>query len=432
MKAQKSVFIPYLLHNEIQKYFLARNKDMSFLKTFATGLYPADESFERSNRFSIMAENLLLYETCYISFDDYLYLCEKIKIDVLLELLKTEAIKVIDTKKLTMGCVFGMSKSQYLTLFPTDSNRDIINELKNKISNLDINEQLGKDLIFWSDKQVHNISRIDQFVENITNESMKDLENNSIRRFLGIDEMGGPDLKLPAYENFKLNRIFFLNYSLQMASHLGVKNVHNESIISELFNNKVGRYVNSELEQANNNFVKILDFEGMRDVNNYILNGILSFSDILKIRESKNCIRFRDWIHNNNILSTISPEDKNDITAVYNEACKESKNFYNDRISKVLRIGIPEIVGLFGIGGTIISKSLQGTDFAINKLLNGWKPNLFIDSEFRNYIEKRLSIRKLQDENEKIIKIYGRVSRNSVCPCGSGKKYKKCHGKNVS
>jgi preprotein translocase subunit SecA len=24
---------------------------------------------------------------------------------------------------------------------------------------------------------------------------------------------------------------------------------------------------------------------------------------------------------------------------------------------------------------------------------------------------------------------WGRVSRNAACPCGSGKKYKQCHGK---
>ena len=26
--------------------------------------------------------------------------------------------------------------------------------------------------------------------------------------------------------------------------------------------------------------------------------------------------------------------------------------------------------------------------------------------------------------------IWGKVGRNSQCPCGSGKKYKNCHGKN--
>jgi hypothetical protein len=46
---------------------------MSFAKAFVTGLYPPDSN-EKDYKYSILAENLLLYDTCYISFDDLLYL----------------------------------------------------------------------------------------------------------------------------------------------------------------------------------------------------------------------------------------------------------------------------------------------------------------------------------------------------------------------
>ena len=31
-------------------------------------------------------------------------------------------------------------------------------------------------------------------------------------------------------------------------------------------------------------------------------------------------------------------------------------------------------------------------------------------------------------EKKNIIRKHGKIGRNSKCPCGSGKKYKRCHG----
>ena len=32
------------------------------------------------------------------------------------------------------------------------------------------------------------------------------------------------------------------------------------------------------------------------------------------------------------------------------------------------------------------------------------------------------------EEKRAIGRLYGKVGRNAQCPCGSGKKYKRCHG----
>ena len=42
--------------------------------------------------------------------------------------------------------------------------------------------------------------------------------------------------------------------------------------------------------------------------------------------------------------------------------------------------------------------------------------------------EKREEIQK-ELKNSKTIRNENKVGRNDPCPCGSGKKYKKCHGK---
>lgn len=33
------------------------------------------------------------------------------------------------------------------------------------------------------------------------------------------------------------------------------------------------------------------------------------------------------------------------------------------------------------------------------------------------------------DESRRLHMVHGKIGRNERCPCGSGKKYKKCHGK---
>ena len=44
-------------------------------------------------------------------------------------------------------------------------------------------------------------------------------------------------------------------------------------------------------------------------------------------------------------------------------------------------------------------------------------------------VEKRAEIQK-QYKESKIVRNFDKVGRNDACPCGSGKKYKKCCGKN--
>ena len=36
-----------------------------------------------------------------------------------------------------------------------------------------------------------------------------------------------------------------------------------------------------------------------------------------------------------------------------------------------------------------------------------------------------------QEQKKTPIPVHGKIGRNDPCPCGSGKKYKKCHGKNL-
>jgi preprotein translocase subunit SecA len=50
-------------------------------------------------------------------------------------------------------------------------------------------------------------------------------------------------------------------------------------------------------------------------------------------------------------------------------------------------------------------------------------------SELQEIHEKAVTIGKGSDNNTSTVKKEETIGRNDPCPCGSGKKYKKCHGK---
>ena len=46
--------------------------------------------------------------------------------------------------------------------------------------------------------------------------------------------------------------------------------------------------------------------------------------------------------------------------------------------------------------------------------------------------ETQLSTNSTQEQKRQPVHVEKKVGRNDPCPCGSGKKYKNCHGRNVS
>ena len=58
---------------------------------------------------------------------------------------------------------------------------------------------------------------------------------------------------------------------------------------------------------------------------------------------------------------------------------------------------------------------------------------MLVRAEIRQNIErKEVSKKKITNESDEAVKKQAKstkVGRNDPCPCGSGKKYKQCHGK---
>ena len=44
--------------------------------------------------------------------------------------------------------------------------------------------------------------------------------------------------------------------------------------------------------------------------------------------------------------------------------------------------------------------------------------------------ERKMIVNQSEDAEKKPVRVGDKIGRNDLCPCGSGKKYKKCCGKN--
>lgn len=95
----------------------------------------------------------------------------------------------------------------------------------------------------------------------------------------------------------------------------------------------------------------------------------------------------------------------------------------------IMKWVVPTIIGVLNTPLGIVSSAIE--NFFISKILEGWNPNLFLDdilSKKLNALEKKFD---LEQERRIIVDRFKGIQRNDLCPCQSGKKFKKCHGANI-
>lgn len=69
--------------------------------------------------------------------------------------------------------------------------------------------------------------------------------------------------------------------------------------------------------------------------------------------------------------------------------------------------------------------------FILNRVANGWHPNFFLDDKIKASIDKCIKEKEKEEKQELLRQRFKGVGRNDPCPCGSGKKFKYCHGRDL-
>ena len=158
--------------------------------------------------------------------------------------------------------------------------------------------------------------------------------------------------------------------------------------------------------------------KGFPDLGQLFIDKIINLDDILRIRDNFNGKIFRYW------AKTTDYEEE----VMRQEIMNSVHNILGTKCLQPLRM---LACNLIGIGGFLPGVAASAFDsYVLDKVLKGWHPNFFLDNELKRIIDKSVEENNKTNKDAFREQMFKGVGRNDPCPCGSGKKYKKCHGRN--
>lgn len=171
---------------------------------------------------------------------------------------------------------------------------------------------------------------------------------------------------------------------IYISEKANLTHIFSEDILGDVIKDKILAGCSNKMTRAdiNNEFQKLTKVIRVPDVVEAVKQGIFSPKDILKIRETKNCKEFRDWLHTNAQFE-LSDGDNQDIVAAYIDALGK-KDIIDKLPIKILRFVSTSLLGF--IPGLGIPVSFIDS-FVVDKLRT-WRPNIFIN-DYRKRAQKR-------------------------------------------
>ncbi len=240
-----------------------------------------------------------------------------------------------------------------------------------------------------------------------------DFSNIKLRADLGIkserpDDLDVNDIPMAA-------RIASILFSLAMQDSLKVDAVALDGFSMPYLNKKFSSF-GPKANVTTEPFEKILNMKGIPGIYGLYKNKILSMRDILEIRDSCNGRVFRHWYEST---------DYNEDEAFRTILNRPSESFK----SRFARFVYPAVTGVFSTAGGVAAAAIDS--FLVSRIIEGWRPSLFLDDVLKNSIDMRVAEAEASRARSEIQERFGNIGRNDLCPCGSERKFKKCHGKDL-
>lgn len=367
------ILIPYITHRNINhKYFVQyKLQNGKIIRSLASsGLYPEKQPND-SQSFIKVVEPLLLFDEIYITKDDLIYLYTLIDLPILKDLLNRKILIPINTESFRF--INNYDPDTSLTVFMTDKG------LKGKAGFPERRDIMPQSIKRLFEDSCYCFQNTNRFIEKIINSSNTDLQNQKIIDLLELDH---PKEKIDEIfsNTYKYNRLFYSNYFCSLAADINISALIQDDFLFSLISRRV-QAQNSNLSDGNviSAFESIVNFENMIDLSTLIIQQKITFSDIQKIRNSKDGINFRTWIRQS--LNDSSNFNTEEFLSRYHSAC-----LYQNKVSR-LRESIPykiiapimSLIPGVGIGATV-------GDTLLSLLGRGWSPRFFID-KFRKFSE---------------------------------------------
>ena len=420
------IFISFIDHDALNHKFYSQfiHDGKKFSTCYWSGIYPRLDVEDLKNC-SFLANMLLCYDTCIVTVDDYLYLVKTLGYDIVNTMLREDAIQIYNNQELRAS-IFAQSDELPMIL-QFSRNSTITPDVK-------VREYQKIYGISYQDKYKPNLEKdIDEALEikldtawfDLLNQEIStDLQNPKLLSRLELVNAGKIIDRDSDHNQYLYNRIAYLNQFLAIRNQLGITNMLLPPEIQELLDVKLGAFLSAPSMPVYTNFSSIIRGENISDLSSLVADNILSFEDILRIRQSKHSVDFRKWLD----ASTLTSPDK-DIIDLYNSAVKEGipLEVHETIPKKIFKWAVPLALDAIPFGNTL-NGILGAISLVTDIFPKKFYPNIFINDHLKKEIDEKMLKNKFHTENKSFIQKYGVIQRNTPCPCGSNKKYKNCHG----
>lgn len=356
---------------------------------------------------STIFSSLITHEEIYLKPTTVLLLIESLGISEVSKLLEHKVLKV----------AFGLDDF-VVRVMPSKLELDSVSFEWSSM------EGFERRAIRHNDYKANELNRLMQYVDNnsvslgrenakiVTSEIASDLSNAKVRSNLEIESESMKNI-LPA-DVYRMIRLSTIAQGLITQNSLGIESIYQDGYTKDYVNSKLGAFSSVVGNDSVQTFSNLMNLKGIPDAYTLYKRGVINLDDIIKYRNDFNGTLFRKW------FASEGYDEKEVIKKLINNENKENS------VSKFVRFLYPNIAGIFN---PVLGAASSAFDsYIVGKVLNGWKPSLFLDDVLKRNVDEKVKMFEMKKKREQFVKRFGSVGRNDLCPCQSGKKFKKCHG----
>lgn len=367
---------------------------------------------------------LLSFDKIYIEGNNIWNIIPILGCDGLKELLRLHILCIVSDQNLNPAVITENHICKYdflsYSLGKEEINESNIHKwsyIENALNQYKIDEQEKKIILYLIDENSVNLGNKKEVKSRIKEEVRKDIlcsksvfYPNSYRiRSDGEREYYIPDLI----------RLQELNKSVILAATLNINNIKMDAAINELMLRKTASAFSKDVHVGTDALIRIEQQKGFPDLGELFIKGIVKLDDILKLRNDFQGKIFRYWAQRTNYEEQLMRQ----------EIMNSVHNILGSKCMNPIRFIGTNLIGLLGFIPGLAASAFDS--FILDKISKGWHPNFFLDDKLKKMIDDCIAEEHRRNQRKKLNEAFKDVGRNDPCPCGSGKKYKKCHGKDL-
>ena len=243
-------------------------------------------------------------------------------------------------------------------------------------------------------------------------EVVSDLSSSKIKKDFGL--CSNFITEVEHVDALRILRLSDVAQNLVVQSKLKITSMYQDGYANKYINTKLGALASLVGNEPTQKFTNIINKKGIPDIYHLYKKGVIDIDDILFCRNSFNGGIFRNW------LESVDYDESSILEVLIN---KNSQSKFN----KFIRYLYPNVIGLISPIAGVAAGAFDS--YIMNRIMDGWSPTLFLDDVLKDTIDNKIKLFEQKSKRDEFIKRFGSIARNDCCPCQSGKKYKKCHGK---